>query len=271
MSDKDHYNSLFDFWYHILGVNCIPFNSKDKVTYEQWSKWQDQPVPVERYENWKKDGSFDKGIAIICGKIWRGAYKDKYLACIDIDDKKGIEEFLIHFGEYDNLEKLSQKTIVEQHKDDPNRAHIYFIVEKPLAKKSGMGMKHTNKDDNNEVPAIEVKSVGKHGTVIVSPSIHRNGHPYEIIGNRVPTILNTHESEKLDLVLLDIYEKFGNNREKKQASTLELFDDKFTILEGQNRQDAVLRVCNSLIQRLKAIYPIEKIKKLASEWNQESL
>ena len=75
---------------------------------------------------------------MIAGKIWRGKYEGKYLACIDLDNKKGVEEFLSHFGEYDTVNKLAQKTIVEQHKDNLDKAHIYFVVEIPLSKKSGL-------------------------------------------------------------------------------------------------------------------------------------
>src|SRR5690606_27845018 len=122
---------------------------------------------VDMYNGWKEEGSFKNGIAVIAGKIWRGRYEGKYLTCIDLDNEKGIDEFLINFREYGSLDKLAQKTIVEQHKDDLKRAHVYFIAEKPLLKKSGIGIKQNSSDiDINEIPAIEVKSEGKHGTMI---------------------------------------------------------------------------------------------------------
>ena len=41
MSDKQNIDKLYDFWYYIIGVNCIPFDSKNKVTFENWASWQD--------------------------------------------------------------------------------------------------------------------------------------------------------------------------------------------------------------------------------------
>ena len=167
-------------------------------------------IPMELHNNWKVNGSFSKGIAIIAGKVWRGKYEGKYLACIDIDNKKGIEEFLSHFGEFNSLDKLAQKTIVEQHKDNPERAHIYFIVQKPLSKKSGIGTNHTGNDDRDNVPAIEVKSEGRNGTMIVTPSIHKYGQPYEIIGTKDIQVLDIGETEKLEDFLNHIYRKYSS-------------------------------------------------------------
>ena len=62
---------IFGIHYMVLIVYLLI--QRRKYTYEPWSKWQDQPIPVEIYENWKNNGSFDNGIAIICGKIWRGS------------------------------------------------------------------------------------------------------------------------------------------------------------------------------------------------------
>ena len=40
--------------------------------------------------------------------------------------------------------------------------------------------------DSNEIPAIEVKGLGSHGILFVSPSIHQNGDPYQILGTLEP-------------------------------------------------------------------------------------
>ena len=96
-------------------------------------KWQNSPILDEQHNEWKNTGAFNNGIAVIAGKLGRGPYKDKYLVCIDCDNKKGIDEFLENcFPDIKTLEELSQKTIVEQHLDNKDKAHVYFIVEKPL-------------------------------------------------------------------------------------------------------------------------------------------
>lgn len=272
MSTISDTNHPIDFWYYYIGVNCLPFDSKNKVTYEQWRKWQVQPVPIEIYQDWKNKGSFDKGIAIICGKIWRGEYKDKYLACIDIDNKKGIEEFLLHFGVYDSLEKLSQKTIVEQHKDNPERAHIYFIVETPLTKKSSIGTKQT-KEDVDEVPALEVKSEGKHGTIIVTPSIHKNGHPYEIIGTKEPMVLNKEQSENLEGVINNLYDRYNSAKTSYNSDNnipiSDLFEDDFIVREGNNRHLQVLRFCESEFSRSNRQLTYDEVLARAVSWNEK--
>src|SRR3712207_7395656 len=40
--------------------------------------------------------------------------------------------------------------------------------------------------DANAIPAIEVKGLGEHGLFFCSPSIHKNGQPYQIIGTKEP-------------------------------------------------------------------------------------
>ena len=37
-------NDWADFWYSEIGVNVIPANTKDKKTFENWIKWQDQSI-----------------------------------------------------------------------------------------------------------------------------------------------------------------------------------------------------------------------------------
>src|SRR5205085_10934331 len=79
----------------------------------------------------------------------------------------------------------------EQHKDDPNKAHIYFYSKIPFAKKSSDNTNTANysKIDSNQIPAFEVKSLGKHGLAYCAPSVHKNGFHYEIIGTTDPVLL----------------------------------------------------------------------------------
>ncbi|MDF0682682.1 MAG: hypothetical protein P0116_17115, partial [Candidatus Nitrosocosmicus sp.] len=204
--------------------------------------------------------------AIILGKIHRGAYKGKYLVGIDIDNKKGIEEFLSHFGKVDTLEKLAEKTIVEQHFDDMNKAHIYFIAEKPLSKKSGI----KSSIDNSDVPAIEVKSDGKHGIMFCTPSIHANGFPYQIIGTTVPTVLDLSGSEKLEDCIDQIYWKNESSERNINDGLIpieDLFREDYKVKQGNNRHEAMLRVMESLIARNSSIFSEDKIKELSYNWN----
>ncbi|MDN5845817.1 MAG: bifunctional DNA primase/polymerase [Candidatus Nitrosocosmicus sp.] len=260
-------NEWADFWRDTIGVNVIPADTKNKTTNIEWSIYQNDSISDKLHEEWKNNGSFDHGMAIVLGKIHRGPYVGKYLACIDIDNKKGIDEFLFHFGKLDTLEKLAEKTIIEQHQDDKDRAHVYFIVEKPLSKRSGIA----GAKDNPDIPGIEVKSEGSHGIMFCTPSIHMNGHPYQIIGTIKLTVLDQVNSEALENTINMIYQKYESSERNKNGliPISELFKVDFTIYEGRNRQEAVLRVCGSLIQRLKEIYTIDQIRNLTYEWNKE--
>lgn len=275
--NNDKITSWSDFWFYNIGVNVIPSDSKNKMPIVPWEGFQEKPMLKEEYENSKRNSEFNRGVSIIVGKIWRGIYSGKYLACIDIDNKKGIEEFLSNFGKIDTIEKLATKTIIEGHRDNPNKIHIYFIVEKPLTKKSGISVynnRYTFKDKEDDIPAIEVKSEGRHGIMIVSPSIHKNGFPYETIGTKVPTVLDEPQSEALENALNLIYEKYNNSHHQARGGKTsnpikELFHPEFTVCEGNNRHEVLLRVMESLILRNGSIISEDGIKKIAYEYNQQ--
>ena len=61
----------------------------------KWTEWQDKPIPDNVYEDWKGSRDFNDGCAIIAGMIWRGEYKGKFLACIDIDNALGNQRIPI--------------------------------------------------------------------------------------------------------------------------------------------------------------------------------
>ena len=39
-----------------------------------------KPIPDELYSEWKSSGAFDKGIAIILGKVWHNPIKTESLS-----------------------------------------------------------------------------------------------------------------------------------------------------------------------------------------------
>jgi hypothetical protein len=45
-------NELADYWHYKKGVNIFPLDS-DKRTYEDWSKYQHEPIPDELHEEWR--------------------------------------------------------------------------------------------------------------------------------------------------------------------------------------------------------------------------
>ena len=255
-----------DFWFYQVGVNVIPADTVNKTPVDEWSEYQNKPIPPELFGQKKKNGVYEKGIAIIPGMVWRGPNKGKYLVFIDLDNQKAIDEVCICFGAK-NLEELSQYIIVEQHKDNLSKAHLYFYSNHKFSKKSSDVAKLGENINNNEIPAIEVKGLSEHGIAFCSPSLHRDGTRYEIIGTNEPKTCG----KEVEDHLFEIYIKYNLNVDKNSQKTPveKLFEHDFIILEGHNRHEALMRVMESLISRNKQIFSEEKIKKLASEWNHD--
>ena len=165
--------------------------------------------------------------------------------------------------------------IIEQHDDEPDKAHIIFYASHPFPKKSSdtISKAMTDKLNKNEIPAIEIKGAGEHGILFVTPSMHKNGHNYRIIGTRE---LNT-QIDALETHLDNICNKYGipyltnsgNNIENNKQPINQLFNEDTRIYEGHNRHEAELRVMESLLRRNRGILTEEQIKQFAIEWNQK--
>jgi P4 family phage/plasmid primase-like protien len=196
----DKINQWADFWYYKIGVNVLPFDTQKRIPIiYQYEIYQNEPIPIEVYEQWKREGKFEKGIAIILGKVYRGKNEGQYLIGIDIDKEKGLREFLTKNNKQTDLHKFSEKTIVEQHADELHRAHIYFYSPIPFPKKS-----------SDSILGLEVKGGGGHGIMFVSPSIHKYGFNYEIIGNaKEPPCLSSQQAIELMRHIDNICSTYG--------------------------------------------------------------
>lgn len=259
-------NDAADYW-RSMGVNVLPADTIRKITFEIWSQWQDKQIPADTHEEWKRNGSFSNGMALIPGKIWSGPYAGKYLVAIDLDNQKAIEEFC-----KDGLELLKQKTLVEQH-SDTSKMHVYFIVERPIPNKSSdkVDVTRTEKIDANQIPAIEVKSNGK-GIMYCSISPHSNGSTRQITGTYTPEVFEASDVEDRIRLICEkyglLYGSNGNGSNSNKIPIEELFKPETRILEGHNRHEALLRVMESLLRRNQNILTLEQIKNLSYEWNQ---
>jgi Bifunctional DNA primase/polymerase, N-terminal len=201
-SIQEHIESLFK-----EGFNIIPVNSQKKPLVT-WKEWQNKAIPEEVFEKWKNDGLFRTGFAIITGSIWRGPYEGKYLVCIDIDNKKGIEEFLSNFTEIKSLDDLSELTMVVEHEGAINeRAHIYFITDFPITKRCGINGKSVNNSNSSQIPIMEVKA--NSSTYVVGPlSLNKTGCKYQIKGTDEIKILDKKRALILEQTLEKIYQKY---------------------------------------------------------------
>ena len=215
-----------------------PADTINKIPTEEWSEYQDKPITTELFEQNKKNGIYKNGIAVIPGKVWRGPNKGKYIVFIDLDNQKAIDEVCSCFGAK-NLEELSRCIIVEQHKDDLTKAHLYFYSNHEFMKKSSDVTKLGDEIKNKEIPAIEVKGLGEHGIAFCAPSMHKNGSRYEIIRTREPKTCGKEVEDRL----LEIYKKYDLSiyDDNQKIPIEKLFEKGFVILEGHNRHEGLLR------------------------------
>ena len=269
-------NQSADYWHYMIGVNVIAANTKVKETYENWSQWQEQSISDQLHEERKQNGYYSNGLAIIPGKIWRGPYIGKYLVAIDLDNRKAIEEFCRN-----NLERLKQTTLVEQ-TSNPDKMHIYFILEREIPNK---GSDKTNatilaKINANEIPALEVKS-NSNGIMFCADSPHQNDGSYQIKGTLKPQEFEAWGIQEQITILCDKYNiPYGSNNNSQYSSNnsnnniispsiQELFTPRTKILEGHNRHLGILRVMGSLLIKNMGYLRLEEIKGHAQKRNLE--
>ena len=128
--------------------------------------------------------------------------------------------------------------------------------------------------DTNAIPAIEIKGQGQHGIFFCSPSIHRNGQPYQIIGTKEPVIADDFEEHidnicrKYGLRYLDNNDNGNGQSQSHETPIKELFNPSVKILEGE-RAVKILRIMDSLLRRNAGILSLDQIRTLAYNWNKE--
>lgn len=276
----DYFNIWADFWRYIIGVNVIPANTRKKIITISWKQYQNTPIAEEVHAAWKNRGAFNDGMAIIAGKVWHNyEKKDLYLIQLDLDNSKAILEFSTRNRKSTTFGDLAKHMIIEQHMDDPNKAHVLFYATHPFPKKSSDVAKLSELLKHDEIPAIEIKGAGEHGVLFCTPSPHKNGKSYEIIGTKEPEIIDEMETHLHDILKKYSIEYPANNN-NNVSNQLEnranlppmkdLFRPGIMILKGQNRHEALMRVMESLILRNQNILSQETIKGFAEKWNSET-
>src|SRR3954447_20142072 len=110
-------------------------------------------VSEAQHSQWKLQNSFSSGMAIIPGPVWHNeGKKGLCFTFIDLDKQDAITKFRTRNGKTVSLQEISQKFIVEQHRDNPDKTHIYFYSPIPFVKKSA----------DSEI-GLEIKGLGEHG------------------------------------------------------------------------------------------------------------
>ena len=242
-------NEWADFWRNEVGVNVIPANSITKKTFIKWKddprgNWQIQPIPQDIHDNWKNTDAFKDGLAVICGKVWHNeSKKELYLCAIDADNQKGID-VLSEQG----IGHIAKNTLVEQHPNTLDKAHFYFYTHKPMPKKSSdvVNLELLEKINKNEIPALEMKGDGTHGIMYCTPSPHKDGSNYLILGTVTPMIL-----DDIGDVINKICDDFSLGRGNDNKVPIQMLTkDDTRVLEGSNRHEAIMRYAESIIRKL---------------------
>ena len=228
---NDDYNGWADFWHYKIGVNVIPADTKNKKPIVEWAQYQDNPISEWQHEKWKSENAFSRGIAVIAGKVWhRQDKKDYHLIELDADKKEAITEICTRDGRTISLQDMAQRTLVEQHADCLDRAHFYFYSPIPFPKKSA-----------DSVLGLEVKGSGDHGLMFCSPSMHKDGYHYEIIGKTEPVTLNTLQAMEFIQHINQICIKYGLDYPSKST----IIDDRLKTITKSlklKKEDSSIRI-----------------------------
>ncbi len=243
-------NDFADFWNYIIRTNVFPYDTKNRnPIIGAYKVYQNKRIPIEIFEQWKKDGLFDKGMAIFPGKIYSDEHdQGLYLVALDIDKKEGIDDFCNYNGKNTSVGEIANTTIVEGHEDNPNRIHIYFLSPIPFPKKGA-----------DTIIGIEVKSKGEHGVMFCSNSPHENGYKYQIIGTTEPCVLTKSQAIEMIQHINGICAKYGieyvnkkvllNPEIKKIIKSLRVTPyTNVQILEGE-RHNCLISIANSILFR----------------------
>jgi len=232
-------NDWADYWFFEVGVNVIPADSVQKIPLVKWKEdpsgnWQVEPIPLKLFEEWKGKELFKKGMAVVCGEVFRGENKGKWFNGIDCDNKLGIEKMCPS-----GVKVIAGFTILEQHANK-EKCHIYFYTERPIQSKSG------NDGKEGTVPQIEIKSGGKF-LLYCAGGNHKDGSTIEIVGvKQVKTVDAQALEERIESICKE-YEihYLVNGNVSQDKSIQEISKKDFVIHEGENRSLHILRYIDS--------------------------
>ena len=127
---------MADFWRYEIGVNVIPADTKNKIPLVEWKPYQNAPDSEPQHNQWKQEDMFAKGMAIIVeksGTIPRK--KGCTLTSLIWTIKRQLTSFARRVMSPLPLVNWQNSLLIEQHSDDPTRAHVFCYSTKPFKKK----------------------------------------------------------------------------------------------------------------------------------------
>ena len=227
-------NEWADYYYYDVGENVIPAISKIKKPLVPWKEdprgnWEKIAIPEEIFNEWKNENKFKDGMAVICGEVYRGEHKGKWLNGIDCDNKLAIKEMCPS-----GINNIASITVIEQHANK-DKCHIYFYTSEPIQSKAPL--------DGDNIPKIEIKSGGKF-LLYCAGGIHKDGSPIEILGSRkIKTVDKFYLETRID----DIFKKYGLTYLETTSTQYQkpLYQVEGKLHEGNNRGVHILSYIES--------------------------
>ena len=248
------------WWFYTVETNVVAAdtgkkNSGENPVTENWEEYQRRPQAEEEFESKLNSGKYDKGIGVVCGRLWRGEHKGKYLTCIDADNQIAVDELCRDQNGSAKISNLADKTLVEGHDDDLSRIKAFYVTPTPLNGKAINKDKNHNKNAYSSKPSLEVKGISRNGKfelAFVSPSSHRDGRPYRPLGIQEIAVLDKEEKEKLELRLQDICKKYGMeylHNEDEVHNYIKYLEQPDTVLEEGRRHNSLIEIASSFYFR----------------------
>lgn len=155
-------------WPENRDIPIFPADTRNKEI--KIYNWQNFDFTKTDFKAKLANGEYDNGIAIRMGKTLSGKY---YSVAFDFDGWDAVVEW---FGNWENVVALSKKTVVEWHQDQ-GKIHVIFLSRTPFR----------NRKIHIKNAFLEIRC--ERNALFASPSIHKEGKPYEPLGtNQVALI-----------------------------------------------------------------------------------
>ena len=198
--------------------------------------WQETDFANYDFRSKLEAGEYDNGIAIRTGRTISGK-NAAYSIAIDFDGWNAVEEW---FGNWERVESLSQKTLIEWHK---NRAKIHILL---FSNEVIANRKIQIKDS-----LLEIRC--EHQALFVSPSYHREGSQYAPLGTREIATMNEHQGFNLKAKIESLCRGYMSDENKiEYTKWLEDPANYSKLGVGQGRHNALVHLGTAYFYRWKA-------------------
>ena len=239
------------YWPEVAGIPIIEADTGKK--HVNVHGWQNLDLTKVDFRAKLANGDYDNGIAIRLGKTLSGQY---YSFALDFDGWDAVEEW---FGDWEQVLELSKKTRIEWHGDDRGRIHCIFLAKEPIANTSHIHIRNSQ---------LEIRCEKE--LLFVSPSVHKHGNPYTVIGTNEIAILNKIQLLTLQAKIDKLSEGYMSDENKQEY--IRWLEDPNTVLgEGEGRHPALVILGLSYYYRYKNGWKDmtdDQRRKKLWEWNQ---